>query len=260
MRVPNNHSLARTYALLDADFASVAAEAFRGTTDPAEICGLVELLLDRETSATAATAALRSLEHDTSPLVCNTVVRLLDSPHPSMRIFAANEVVRRKLFAEAKEPLLGLLHRDPFWQVRRAAVSAIATASYSPAFEFAAANDPHWRVRYALAQLLEERGRDPEAREAILQALPDPATPSLRGYILRNVVTPTSGEPRAVRLRDYLIYRWTGELPPERPGVDPQSWCPFWDWDAAVLARNIELLGRAGRRDALPVLVRLVNH
>ena len=76
-------------------------------------------------------------------------------------------------------------------------MSAIATASYNPVFEFAAANDPHWRVRYALAQLLEERGRDPEAREAILQALPDPAKPSLRGYMLRNVVTPASGEPRA---------------------------------------------------------------
>jgi hypothetical protein len=69
-----------------------------------------------------------------------------------------------------------------------------------------------------------------------------------------------SNSPREIHLRDYLNYRWTRKLPPERPGIDPQSWCPFWDWDAAVLARNLELLGRAGRQKSLPILTRLVNH
>jgi HEAT repeat protein len=263
MRVPDDHPLARTYALLDGDLAAATAEAFRGTTEPAEVEGLVELILKRETSATAATAALRSLEHDTSPLVNDTRVRALGSPHPSVRILAANEVLRRKLFAEAREPLVELLKCDPFWQVRRAALNAIAAAEYQPAVEYAAASDPHWRVRYALAHILEERGRDPAQREAILRGLPDPARPrseNMVGLCLRNVGSFVTGEPRAVHLRDYLVYRWTGELPPERPGIDSQSWCPFWDWDAAVLARNIELLGRAGRRDALPVLTRLINH
>jgi hypothetical protein len=46
----------------------------------------------------------------------------------------------------------------------------------------------------------------------------------------------------------------------ERVGDDPASWCPVWDWDAAVLARNLDRLGRAGRRDIIHLLPRLVNH
>ncbi|HJZ57549.1 MAG TPA: aldo/keto reductase, partial [Gemmataceae bacterium] len=66
--------------------------------------------------------------------------------------------------------------------------------------------------------------------------------------------------PRVNRLRDYLAYRWTGERPPERPADDPQSWCPFWDWDPAVLARNLDRLGRDGRKRHLDILPRLINH
>jgi HEAT repeat protein len=240
MRVPDNHPLARTYALLDAEFAAPLAELLRGTTEPAEVEGLVELVLNPETSATASIAALRSLEHDTSALVADTVVRALANPHPSVRIFAASEVVRWQREPYAPRELFRLLTNDPFWQVRRAAVNALAEIGDRGSLAFASV-DPHWRVRYALAQWLEEWGRDLAVRDNVLELLLAP-------------------EPHAVRLRDYLHYRWSGELPPERPGIDPQSWCPFWDWDAAVLARNIELLGRAGRREALDILARLVNH
>jgi hypothetical protein len=242
MRVPDDHLLARTCALLDADFAAAAAERFGGTAERAEVEALVELVLKPETGATAASAALRALEHDGSPLVSDTVVRALGSPHPSVRILAAGEVERRGLFAAAKDSLVALLGRDPFWQVRRAAVNALAGTHEGRSLAMAAATDPHWRVRYALAQQMELWGREPAQRARLLGLLADP------------------DQWRAVLLRDYLVYRWTGELPPERPGVDPRTWCPFWDWDAAVLARNLELLGRAGRRAALAVLTRLVNH
>lgn len=240
MRVPDDHPLARTYALRDPEFAAATAEQLRGTTERAEVEGLVELALNPETGATAALAALRSLEHDTSALVADTVVRTLDSPHPSVRIWAAGEVTRRGLLATATDALTSLIANDPFWQVRRAAVNAIADSG-KRAFLIPASNDPHWRVRYALAQRLEEWGRDPATRDEVWTLLLVP-------------------QPHAVRLRDYLHYRFTNEPPPERPSLDPSAWCPFWDWDPAVLARNLELLGRAGRRDALPVLVRLVNH
>lgn len=240
MRVPNDHPRARTHALLDADRAPAAAESLRGATDPVFVEGLVELILNRDASATAATAALRSLEDDCSPLVSDTIIRALNSPHASVRILAAQEVTRRKLFAAAGDALARLLAGDPFWQVRRAAVNALAHGDWRELL-MPASVDPHWRVRYALARWLEAWGRDPAAREAALQLLLVPA-------------------PHALRLRDYLRYRWTGELPPERPGPDPRSCCPFWDWDAAVLARNLDALGRAGRRDALDVLTRLVNH
>jgi aryl-alcohol dehydrogenase-like predicted oxidoreductase/HEAT repeat protein len=247
MRVPDNHPLARTHALLDPDLAPAAAAALRGTTGRAEVEGLVELLLNPQASATACSAALRSLEHDTGPLVSDAVIRALSNPHPTIRILAAQEVVRRKLLdapdvsGAAGAALRDLMEHDPFWQVRRAAVRVLAERREWRGSVAAAVDDPHWRVRYALAQVLEEWGREPEHRPATLTFV-------------------SSVGPRGVRVGDYLNYRWTGELPPERPGIDPHSWCPFWDWDAAVLARNIDRLGRAGRREALDVLVRLVNH
>jgi HEAT repeat protein len=242
MRVPADHPLARTYALLDPEFAA-AAEQFRGTAARAEIEALAELVLRPETGATAALAALRALEHDTSPLVADTVVRALGSPHPSVRVCALNEVARRRLRSAALRKMAQLIACDPYWQVRRAVVAVEgALGTRSATLLFAAASDPHWRVRYALARVVEELGRDPAERENLLKW---------------HVYGP---HPRAVRLRDYLNYRWTNELPPERPDLDPRAWCPFWDWDAAVLARNVERLGRAGRRAALGVLVRLANH
>ena len=241
MRVPNNHPLARTYALLDAEFAAATAELLRGTTEPVEIEGLAELVLNRDTGATAALAALRSLEHDASPLVSDTVVRALNSPHATVRVYACGELVRRNLLEVAFNGLLDLLERDPFWQVRRAALNALAARSQTELSVTRATTDPHWRVRYALALAFDARVREPAERVRFLDLL-------------------RPGPSRAGRIRDYLAYRWTGELPPERVSVDPQTWCPFWDWDAAVLARNIELLGRSGRREALPALVQLMNH
>ncbi|VTR94421.1 aldo keto reductase : Uncharacterized protein OS=Hyalangium minutum GN=DB31_9014 PE=4 SV=1: HEAT_2: Aldo_ket_red [Gemmata massiliana] len=240
MRVPNDHPLARTYTLLDPDLNTAAAESFRGTTEVTEREGLVELLLNRETSATAASAAVRSLEADDSPIARDAIVRALNSPHPSIRILAAGEAVRRKMIPDTSRELVRLLTTDPFWQVRRATVNALAEGAQRELL-IPASNDPHWRVRYALGQWLEEWGRDPGNRERVLGLL----------------LTPT---PHATRLRDYLLYSWTGEVPAERTANDPQSWCPFWDWDPAVLARNLELLGGAGRRDALNTLIRLVNH
>lgn len=245
MRAPSTHPLARTYALLDAEFAASVADLLSGTTERAEVEGLVELILNPESGATAVLAALQSLEHDPSPLVNDTIVRALNSPHPSVRIAAINEVVRRQLFAEARDELSACLTQDSFWQVRRAAVNALATTAEGRLLVLAAANDPHWRVRYALVQQMEEWGRDAAQREAVLSMC-------------------ATGSPsywhREIRLSDYLIYRWTGELPTDRPAIDPHEWCSFWDWDDAVLARNLEQLGRAGRRNALHSLVRLINH
>jgi hypothetical protein len=106
-----------------------------------------------------------------------------------------------------------------------------------------AATDPHWRVRYALAQLLESRGTDTAERVEIDRQLAG-----------------QGDTPRVNRLRDYLSYRWTGTLPPPRPADDPRSWCPVWDWDPAVLAHNLDRLGRPGRKAALDILPRLITH
>jgi HEAT repeat protein len=238
MPIPSDHPLARTLALRDPELAACAAAAFRGTTELAEVEGLVELLLNREASATACSAALRSLEHDTSALVSDAIVLSLANPFPSIRIVAAQEATRRGLFAQARDALRRNLHTDTFWQVRRAAAWAIGAEDAAAKWDtLHAATDPHWRVRYALAQMLAKW----DAADVM---------PRLEAV----------GGPRAERLRDYLAYQWTGTLPPERETPDPVQWCPFWDWDPAVLARNIDRLGRGGRRLALDTLIRLVNH
>jgi HEAT repeat protein len=243
-RVPNDHPLARTFALLDPDLAPAAASKLRGTTERAEIEGLVEVLLNPQASATSSAAALRSLEHDTGTLVSDTVIRALNNQFPTIRIAACGEVVRRGLFDSAAEKIEQLFRADPFWQVRRAAINALAADPGSRRWRILfAATDPHWRVRYALAQVFVEWGSDEGERAKILGMLPE-----------------SSQDSRVVRLRDYLLFRWSGEDPPERATENPARWCPFWDWDPAVLARNIELLGRTGRRDALGVLTRLVTH
>jgi aryl-alcohol dehydrogenase-like predicted oxidoreductase len=243
-RVPDDHPLARTFALLDPDLAPAAACTLRGTTERAELEGLVEVLLNPQASATASAAALRSLEHDTGMLVSDTIIRALNNQFPTIRIAACGEVVRRGLFDPAAEKIEHLFRTDPFWQARRAAVNALAADTDSRRWRIIfAATDPHWRVRYALAQVFVEWGRDADERAKILGMLPE-----------------TSQHLRVVRLRDYLLFRWSGETPPERLPENPAEWCLVWDWDPAVLARNIELLGRAGRRDALGVLTRLITH
>ena len=228
--------------MLDPDLAAGAAASLRGTTSPAEIDGLVELLLHPQATAAACAAALRSLEHDTGPLVSDAVVRALANQYPTIRIHASNEVVRRGLFDLAANNLDQLIRTDPFWQVRRAAVAALgadpAPRRWGVTF---AATDPHWRVRYALAQVLAEWGREESERAKVLDLL-------------------ASSQTRVVRLRDYLAFRWREELPPERPSENPAEWCPFWDWDPAVLSRHLGELGRDGRANSLPVLTRLVNH
>ncbi len=244
MRVPDDHPLARTFALLDPDLAPGAAVALRGTTETAGVEGLVELLLNPEATATACFAAIRSLEQDIGPLVSDTVVRALGNRFPTVRIAACDEVMRRGLFDLAADRLEHLFRSDAFWQVRRAAVNALAADPASRRWRIIfAATDPHWRVRYALAQVFVDWGRDEGEREKVLGMLPE-----------------TSQHSRVVRLRDYLIFRWTGEMSPERPTENPAEWCPFWDWDPAVLARNIAQLGSNGRRDSLGILTRLVNH
>ncbi len=240
MRVPNEHSLARTYALRDPNFANLLAEQLAGTTELAELEGLVELVLNTETSATTAATGLRSLAHDTSPLVADAMIRAVRSPHPSIRILAAGDLHRRGLIPQAHHELVRVLTTDPFWQVRRAAVNALAREPGARESLRLAATDPHWRVRYALASWLQEWGREPEQRSALLRLL----------EILSK---------RAMLLQRYLQFRWNGAMP-EPPNIDDRTWCPFWDWDAAVLARNIDRMTRQERCANLDQLVQLVTH
>src|SRR5262249_14628035 len=134
-----------------------------------------------------------------------------------------------------------LLGRDTSWQVRRAAVGALADVPGPERWHVLdAATDPHWRVRHALIQVLLPWGETDEQRREI------------DGRLAR-------AEPgaRVEGVRAYLRYRWTGRPPeavPAPAAPSPEQRCPFWDWDPAVLARNLERLGDAGRRRSLDVM------
>src|SRR5262249_52983296 len=42
--------------------------------------------------------------------------------------------------------------------------------------------------------------------------------------------------------------------------VDPVIYCPFWDWDVFVLARDLERLGPDGREKAIAYMPVLLGH
>jgi HEAT repeat protein len=230
-----------THALLRPETTLAAAEALRGSLDTAAVEGLIELVYAPRT-AKEATTALAVLDGCDHPLVLDALSAALDSPHATVRL-AAVESLHRRGAHHTGDSLQRILRRDESWPVRRAALEALADAP-DRWHVLAAADDPHWRVRHALLGVLlgwctdEARRREIDER---LAALPDGAR--VRG------------------LREYLRYRWTGAPAETFPEPDePARRCPFWDWDAAVLARKIERMGAAGRRAALDVMPFLLGH
>ncbi len=237
MRV-SSEILRRTHALLRAETAVAAAELLSGVRERAAREGLVELALS-STTARPAVAALAALGPSDDPLVVDALGAALGSPHASVRIAAAQGLHARgaRRFDEA---LVRVLREDESWLARRAALRALADDPGSWRV-LAAATDPHWRVRHALIQVLLGRGAgDADERLAGCGA---------------------GGRVRGVR--DYLHYRWAGEVPAPAaadPPEGPAAVCPFWDWDAAVLARNLERMGEAGRRGAVEMMPPLLAH
>jgi HEAT repeat protein len=232
-----------THALLK-EHAVEAADALRGATDRAAVEGLV-VLLHHPPAARAALAAITALDAADAGIVVDAVLAALGSPHASVRTAAVHLLQRRDALARGERPLLDLLRRDESWVVRRAALRALGSGSASLSV-LEAATDPHWRVRHALIQILlpwgESESQQRELDERLARA---------------------GAGARVEGLRAYLRYRWSGRK--ERPArayppEDPAAWCPFWDWDVAVLARRLERLGKDGRRQAVDTLPRLLAH
>jgi hypothetical protein len=232
-----------SYALRQPATAAAAAEALAGSRDRAAVEGLVELLhaAPSAEAALAAIAALPDPEPALDTLVVDGLCAALASPFSSVRLVAV-EALHRRSCSEAIDNVLRLLHQDPSWMVRRAALRFLAETTAPHCWFFlAAADDPHWRVRHALVQVLLACGEDSARRDEIDQRLA------------------TLSGPRPHGLRTYLRYRWSGELPEFAPEAQAPPW-PFWDWDAAVLARNLERLGHGGRRAALDAMPDLLGH
>jgi hypothetical protein len=242
MRIPSGHPLDFTYTLLNPEFAARAAEALRGRSDREVIEGLSELLAKAPPARTAA-AAIASLEGLDDPVIRDALCRATASPHASVRTLAVQALHRRRA-ADADDAMERVLRTDSSWTARRAALVALADRPEPVCCTIlAAADDPHWRVRHALIQVLMSWGETDERRRRIDGRL--------------------GNSPREQGLRDYLAYRRTGvvaDAVPADEAADPLWRCPWWDWDAAVLARNLERMGEAGRRDAIDAMAALLGH
>ena len=123
MRIPNDHPLQVTHALLRPDTAIAAAESLRGRLGTAEVEGLIELIA-RPESARAAVVAIAVLEECDRPTVLDALAAALDGPHPSVRTVAAQALHQRRT-RHADEALVQVLRRDDSWVVRRAALRAL---------------------------------------------------------------------------------------------------------------------------------------
>src|SRR5262245_48065907 len=142
-----------TYALTQPHTALAAVAALHGNSEPAAVEGLVEVLC-RPHAAPLVQAALAALDACEHPLVVDTLVRALDSTLVPVRL-AAVEALARHRVTDVSGRLTDVLQTDESWLVRRAALYARAT-NPKPLLTLVlvAANDPHWRVRHALIQVL----------------------------------------------------------------------------------------------------------
>jgi HEAT repeat protein len=237
-----------THALRRPATAPAAARALRGDTSRATVEALVEVV-ERPPSSSAAVEAIATLEPVDEPIVLNALNRALMVSFGQVRL-AALASIRRRAIVPPAGSLARIIREDPSWTNRRAALIFLTdlAGTDDPAI-FEAATDPHWRVRHALIQRLLPRGATPADRRLIEEQL-----------------NARASDDRARGVFDYLQYRWSSAdgFQPTIAGPrlisDPSGWCPFWDWDPAVLARELRRMRSDGRRRALDLMPRLLGH
>jgi HEAT repeat protein len=207
--------------------------------------GLVELVY-RHRTAGEAVAAIGALEASTNPIVCDALYAALDSRHASVRLAAIQGLERRSL-SRSNDSLGRVLCEDESWPVRRAALQCLASEPGPERWRVLdATTDPHWRVRHALICVLMRWGESVPQQQEIDQRLAQIGTNArIRG------------------VRAYLQYQWSGHVFKSCDAPEANSatatW-PFWDWDAAVLLRNLERMARRGMREALDEMPFLLRH
>jgi HEAT repeat protein len=230
-----------THGLLRSDTSLAAIRALRGNCESAAVEGLVEVVCRNRTAAEVV-AAIEALHASTSPLVCDALYAAFDSLHSSVRLAAVQSLHR--LGSSPRNRSVGrLLCEDESWPVRRAALHLLAKQPDPECWRVLdAATDPHWRVRHALIGVLLERGKSVTEQREIDDRLSRLGTHAL----VRGV-------------RSYLQYRWRDQVADACGArVDPS--CPFWDWDAAVLLRNLERMTDQERRAAVDEMPFLLKH
>jgi HEAT repeat protein len=233
-----------THALLWPETAFAAMQMLRGSQEQAAVEGLVEVIY--RGTARETTAAIEALEPSKDTILQGALLAALDSPHPSVRLAAIQDLHRRRTTG-ISDRVARVLGEDESWQVRRTALHILAAEPGPERWRvLAAVTDPHWRVRHALIRVLLRWSASEEERQEIDRRLTEQGTVA-----------------RIQGVRAYLHYRWTGRplnFAVPLPVTDPSQGCPFWDWDAAVLLRNLERLAERGRRQALDAMPLLLTH
>ncbi|MCA9067507.1 MAG: HEAT repeat domain-containing protein [Planctomycetaceae bacterium] len=223
---------------------SRAFDQFPCALDRAMQDGLIEMLCTPPTAG-AAVAAVTALETCESQIVVEALHNSLLSPHSSVRLAALRSLYKRKAVGIA--PVVSrLLDREPSWMIRQAAVQFLAQDPTDRRWDILkASTDPHWRVRHTLIQVLLDWSQSQSRPQEILDRL--------RAF---------NDDDRIQGLRRYLEYRQshTSANVPPVDEEDPNSWCPFWDWDPAVLAWRLEEMTTRERAEHITLMPRLVGH
>lgn len=228
-----------TYALRAPDTAKAAMKRLHGCRLKAAIEGLVEQIHFPH-SARTATDAIAALGGCEDPIVIDSLAWALESEHASVRLASLQALEERRV-----EHLDAMFERlmlcDPSWLVRRAAVTYLGRRRSSFWTSLQASDDPHWRVRNAVIQACLRQAKE------------------LRSEIEHRLARLTSDARRAGVLA-YLRYRWAGQ---SDIVIASPIRCPLpqhWDWDAAVLLRDLERLGHDGLRPLIPAMPALLGH
>ncbi|MEK6239324.1 MAG: HEAT repeat domain-containing protein, partial [Planctomycetales bacterium] len=256
----------RTHALLRPDVALAAAGEMEPPLDKTEIDGLVEMIREAP-SADCAAAAIRALDSVDSPVVVTALERAAQAPWSAIRVIAIRALAERAS-ADCETFASDLLHKilrtDGAWIVRRAALQALSRETTTDRWNILAADDdPHWRVRHALINVLLDGGQGDSDRREILDHL-----------------SQRTGDPRTHGVRRFLQYRWNMEPrdakeannrdeaeeankidePKSATSGHPLESFPWWDWDPAVLVRGLETTPESRRKNLLPCMPRLIQH
>ena len=266
------------YALLDSKSVSSALNELESNhlSSPLDrnlITSLIGVVHD-SFNAKPTIAAIKLLsdlcqEADPSlqPFVKETFQFSLGNQWATVRIAAINAIAKFKL-TESVQRLHQVLSSDPSWIVRRAALrSLIELVGNLDSRVLTAATDPHWRIRHCLLQSFESQ-MDSEDSSTFKRRIEELRS-KFEDQAKMNVEYQTRFEGiveflRFLQLSDEQKLDHatnTKSLKSQSSSEhEPESWCPFWDWDPAVLSRNLDEMGAEEKNSHIELTPRLIAH
>lgn len=246
MRVSPDSLLARTFPLGNPKTALAAIDEFPEVLEQAHLDGLIELAHPPH-AAGPAIVAMKRLQSCPRPEVESALLAALQSNASAVR-FAAVQALAEQASQRAIEHYRQLVLRDPAWMVRRVAVEALAKVSDERRWYLLhASDDPHWRVRHALLKVLLPWGKE------------HPSGP--REFVDR--IQEVSRAPAALGLCQYLLSTWGASrdgIPDPPAPTDPAHSQAWWDWDPAVLAKQLKQRIQHSPQELLPFVQTLISH